>query len=195
MAEVLLLHHIQGRTPGVEAFADALRAEGHLVHVPDLFDGLMFESIDAGVAYVENLGFDAMIDRGVASAAEHQGAMVYVGMSMGVLPAQKLAQTRPGSAGAVLLEACAPVTAFGDTWPEGVPVQIHGMEADSFFAGEGDIDAARAIIEQVGQPAQAQLFTYSGDSHLFIDKSLASYRADAASLVIDRVLKFLGDLE
>jgi len=195
MAGVLLFHHVQGRTPGVEAFADTLRAAGHVVHVPDLFDGLTFDSIDAGVAHVENLGFDAMIDRGVASAAEHRAAMVYAGISMGVLPAQKLAQTRPGSAGAVLLEACAPVTAFGDIWPEGVPVQIHGMEADPFFAGEGDIDAARALIQQVSQPAQAQLFTYPGDSHLFIDKSLASYRPDAAGLVIDRVLTFLGDLE
>ena len=39
MAEVVLFHHLQGLTEGVRAFAGELRAGGHTVHTPDLFDG------------------------------------------------------------------------------------------------------------------------------------------------------------
>src|SRR5437773_964554 len=110
MAEVLLFHHAQGLTPGVHAFADELRAAGHTVHTPDLFDGRTFGSID------------------------------------------------------------------------------HGMEDDPFFAGEGDIDAAREIVEKV---AEAELFLYSGDQHYFADSSLPSYDPEATALLTKRVLGFL----
>ncbi len=70
MAEVLLFHHAQGLTPGVRAFADDLRAAGHTVHAPDLFDGRTFGSIDEGLAYIGEIGFDAMRERGVRVADE-----------------------------------------------------------------------------------------------------------------------------
>jgi len=110
---------------------------------------------------------------------------------MGVTQAQRLAQTRPGATGALLFESCIPLTgewAFGP-WPDGVPVQIHGMDDDEFFAHEGDIDAARHLVEQVDD---AELFTYPGNVHLFADSSLASYDADAAALLKERVLAFLA---
>jgi len=191
MADVLLFHHIQGLTPGVVAFADALRAEGHTVHTPDLYDGRTFGSIQEGAAYAQGEGapdLDALAD---SVAASLPAALVYAGFSMGVMQAQRLAQTRPGAAGALLFESCIPITgdwAFGP-WPAGVPVQIHGMDADEFFAGEGDIDAARQIVEEVDD---AELFVYPGDAHLFADSSLPSYDADAAALLEKRVLEFLG---
>jgi len=191
MAEVLLFHHAQGLTPGVRAFADDLRAAGHTVHTPDLFDGRTFRSIDEGLAYIGEVGFDAMRERGVRVADELPPELVYAGMSFGVLPAQKLAQTRPGARGALLFYSCLPISgewAFGP-WPDGVPVQIHGMDNDPFFVGEGDIHAAREIVEKV---KDAELFLYPGDQHYFADSSLPSYDANATALLTKRVLEFLG---
>jgi len=191
MAEVLLFHHAQGLTRGVHAFADDLRAAGHTVHTPDLFDGRTFPSIDEGLAYIREIGFDALRERGVRVADELPPKLVYAGFSFGVLPAQKLAQTRPGARGALLFYSCLPISgewAFGP-WPAGVPVQIHGMDNDPIFVGEGDVEAAREIVEKA---EDAELFLYPGDQHYFADNSLPSYDADATALLTRRVLEFLG---
>jgi dienelactone hydrolase len=191
MAEVLLSHHAQGLTRGVHAFADDLRAAGHTVHTPDLFDGRTFPSIDEGLAYIRGIGFDDMRERDARVADELPPGLVYAGFSFGVLPAQKLAQTRPGARGALLFYSCLPISgewAFGP-WPDGVPVQIHGMDNDPFFVGEGDIHAAREIVDRV---KGAELFLYPGDQHYFADSSLPSYDAEATALLTRRVLEFLG---
>jgi len=190
MAEVLLFHHAQGLTPGVRAFADDLRAAGHTVHTPDLFDGRTFQSIEEGLAYIRRIGFDEMRERGIRIAAGLSSELVYAGFSFGVLPAQKLAQTRPGARGALLFHSCIPISgewAFGP-WPDGVPVQIHGMDNDPIFVGEGDVDAAREIV---GKAEDAELFLYPGDQHYFADNSLPSYDADATTLLTRRVIGFL----
>jgi len=190
MAEVLLFHHAQGRTTGFLAFADELRQAGHTVHTPDLFDGNTFGTVDDGVAYARGVGFDTILENGVQAAEGLPAELVYAGFSLGVMPAQKLAQTRPGARGALFFESCLPVSEFGG-WPAGVPVQIHGMDSDPFFAEEGDIDAAR---ELVASAEDAELFVYPGDRHLFADRSLASYDADASALLTERVLDFLGKI-
>src|SRR6266542_6314726 len=161
MAEVLLFHHAQGITPGVVSFADTLRRAGHIVHTPDLFDGRTFDTLENGMRFVEERGFGALIERGVRSAEGLPAELVYAGFSLGVLPAQMLAQTRPGARGALLFYSCVPVSEFGPGWPEGVPAQIHGMDADPIFVGEGDIDAARELVSQA---KDAELFLYPGDS-------------------------------
>jgi dienelactone hydrolase len=191
MAEVLLFHHAQGLTPGVQAFAEDLRAAGHTVHTPDLFDGRTFESIDDGMAFIEGAGFDDLRARGVKMAEEYPTELVYAGMSFGEAIAQQLAQTRAGAKGALLFYSCIPISgdwAFGP-WPAGVPVQIHGMDADPIFVGEGDIDAAREIVEKV---EDAELFLYPGDQHYFSDSSLPSYDPEATALLTKRVLEFLA---
>src|ERR671930_1322659 len=106
MAEVLLFHHAQGLTDGVRAFADTLRAAGHVVHAPDLYDGNTFAELDDGIAYAEEVGFDTIIERGRAAAEGLPDDVVYAGISLGVLPAQMLAQTRRGARGAVFLHSC-----------------------------------------------------------------------------------------
>ncbi len=189
MAEVLLFHHAQGLTSGVVAFADELRRAGHTVHTPDLFDGRTFGSIEEGMGYAGQIGFpDEVLRRGGEAAEGLTSELVYVGFSLGVLPAQKLAQTRPGARGALLFYSCVPVSAFGSAWPDGVPVQIHGMDADPIFVGEGDVDAARELI---GQAKDGELFLYPGDQHYFADASLPSYDPDATALLTQRVLAFL----
>jgi dienelactone hydrolase len=190
MAEVVLYHHALGLTAGVVALAEELRGAGHTVHTPDLYEGRTFGTVDEGVAHAREIGFGAVIERGVRSVEDLPRGLVYAGISLGVLPAQMLAQTRAGARGALLLEACVPVSEFGAAWPDEVAVQVHGMEADPSFAGEGDLDAAR---ELVGQAKNAELFLYPGDAHLFTDSSLPSYTPAAAALVTQRVLTFLAD--
>jgi dienelactone hydrolase len=190
MAEVLLFHHAQGLTPGVHAFADELRAAGHTVHTPDLFEGRTFGSIDEGMTFIRANGMEHMAEKGERTANELPSDLVYAGFSFGEMVAQKLAQTRPGARGALLFYSCIPISgewAFGP-WPEGVPVQIHGMQDDPIFAGEGDIDAAREIVRSV---PDAELFLYPGDQHYFADSSLPSYDAHATRLLTQRVLAFL----
>jgi dienelactone hydrolase len=189
MAEVMLFHHAQGLTPGVAAFADELRRAGHTVHTPDLFDGRTFASIEEGMRYAAEIGFPGeVIGRGVRAAGGLPAELVYAGFSLGVLPAQYLAQTRPGARGALLFYSCVPVSEFGSAWPDAVPVQVHGMDADPVFVGEGDIDAARELVKQA---KDAELFLYPGDQHYFADSSLPSYDPGATALLIQRVLGFL----
>jgi len=188
MAEVVVFHHAQGLTHGVGEFAETLRRAGHTVHVPDLYDGRVFTTLQDGVAYAQETGFDTIIERGRAAAEGMPRELVYAGTSLGVLPAQMLAQTRSGAKGALLFEACLPVSEFGGRWPEAVPVQIHGMDADEFFALEGDLEAARALVETA---PDAELFLYPGNQHLFADKSLPSYDEQATKLLTERVLGFL----
>jgi len=192
MAEVVLFHHVQGLTDGIRAFAEDLRAGGHTVHTPDLFDGERPATIDDGVAHLKGIGDEMLSQRTDRAVAELPDDLVYAGFSWGGSTAQQFAQTRPGARGALLYESCIPITgewAFGP-WPDGVPVQIHGMDRDPFFGLEGDIDAARELVETVGSE-QAELFVYPGDRHLFTDSSLPSYDADAAALVVQRSREFL----
>ena len=189
MAEVVLFHHVQGLTAGVRRLAEELRAGGHSVHTPDFFEGATFDSLDDGFAALRARGDGAHDAWADAVVAELPPRLVYAGISLGVMPAQRLAQTRPGAAGALLLEACAPAAAFGERWPADVPVQVHGMERDPFFGLEGDADAAR---ELVGQAGDGDLFLYPGDVHLFTDSSLPAYDEAATAVVVERALAFLS---
>ncbi|MEY9946527.1 dienelactone hydrolase family protein [Kitasatospora sp. GAS1066B] len=191
MAEVVLFHHAQGLTPGVEAFAAELRRAGHTVHVPDLYEGHTFDTLEQGIGYASRTGFGTIMERGLAAAASLGSEVVYAGFSLGVMPAQRLAQTRAGAKGALLFHSCLPVSEFAEAWPADVPVQVHGMDGDPFFADEGDLDAAK---ELTAATERAELFLYPGKQHLFADSSLPSYDQAAAELLTRRVIEFLDGL-
>lgn len=191
MTEILLFHHIQGLTSGVEAFADRLRAAGHTVHTPDLFEGRTFASIEEGAAFCGEVGFEEVRNRGVRAAEGLPEQLVYGGFSLGVMPAQQLLQGRPGAVGALLYSAFADPTNFEGAWPAGVPVQIHAMDADPFFVGEGDIDPAREFVDA---HEEADLFLYPGEGHLFCDNTLADYDEAATALLMERTLSLLAPL-
>ena len=195
MAEVVLFHHVQGLTDGVRAFADGLRAGGHTVHTPDLFDGARPASVDDGLAHIRSVGDQPLRERADRAVAGLPASLVYAGFSWGAATAQQYAQTRPGARGALLYEACIPITgewAFGP-WPDGVPVQIHGMDQDPIFALEGDLDAARELVRTVG-PGLGEVFVYPGGRHLFTDSSLPSADPAATALVVQRYREFLDRL-
>jgi len=191
MANVLLFHHAQGLTTGIRSFADSLRGGGHVVHTPDLYDGKTFPTVTEGVQHARSLGFAKILERGVAAAERLPGNLVYAGISLGVMSAQKLAQTRSGARGALLFSAALPVSEFGGDWPNGVPVQVHMMERDEWVL-EGDLDAAREMGRTI---PGAELFLYPGDRHLFMDRSLTDYDPEAAALLEQRVLAFLAQAD
>jgi dienelactone hydrolase len=188
MAEVLVFHHALGLTAGCLAFADELRAAGHVVHAPDLFEGKTFTDRADARAYTQDVGHDTIVERGRRAAESLPNEIVYAGFSLGVLPAQMLAQTRSGAKGALLFHAAIPTSEFGGPWPQGVPLQIHTMEDDEL----GDVDVARELAESIDG---AELFLYPGDRHLFADKSLPDYDEGAATLLKQRVLSFLDEAE
>ena len=189
MADVILFHHAQGLTDGVRAFADELQAAGHRVRAPDLYDGETFETLEEGLGYARQVGFGAILERGRQAAEGLPSQSVYAGFSLGAMPAQELAQARPGARGALLFHSCIPPSEFGSPWPEGVPVQIHGMDADTIFVDDGDLAAARDLVKTVDS---AELFLYPGDQHLFADSSLPAYDEGATTLLRQRVLDFLS---
>jgi dienelactone hydrolase len=186
MATVLLFHHAQGQTPGFVTFADDLCAAGHTVHAPDLYDGRTFRDLREGVAYAEQVGFAEIIRRGSDAAKDLPADIVYAGFSLGVLPAQGLAQTRPGARGALLFHGSVPPAEFGTSWPDAVPLQIHTMDADEWT--EADRAVAEALVEKI---PTAELFLYPGSGHLFADPSLGDYDEEAAVLLKERTLAFL----
>ena len=189
MAELLIFHHAQGLTPGVRAFGERMAAAGHTVHVPDLYDGRTFETLDEGIAHAGEIGFGTVVARGVAAADGLPAALAYVGFSLGVLPAQALAQQRPGATAAALFHSCVPPEEFG-SWPAGVPLQIHIMDRDPLASPpETDLETARRLDAELDE---ATFFSYPGDQHLFSDESLPSYDAQAARTAEERVLELLG---
>ena len=190
MTEILLFHHAHGQTQGFLAFADELRAAGNVVHAPDLYDGNTFTDLDEGVGYARRVGFETIAERGRLAADDLPNGLVYAGFSLGAMPAQMLAQTRPGSKGALLFSAAFPASEFGGSWPPGVPLQIHMMEDDEWAVE--DLPAARELVETVDG---AELFLYPGDRHLFADNSLPDYDESAATLLKQRVLSFLDNID
>lgn len=188
MTELVLFHHVLGLTDGVRTFADLIRAQGHTVHTPDLFEGRTFPSIDEGIGYAGSIGFDEVMRRGIEAAAPLPKQVVFGGFSVGVMPAQQLLQTTPEALGGLFLHAFIDPAELDGSWPDGVPAQVHGMDGDPFFIGDGDLDAARAV--QAGHP-ELETFLYPGKGHLFTDSSSADYDQVTAAQVLERISAFL----
>lgn len=188
MTDLILFHHIQGLTKGVEEFVEKLRAAGHRVTVPDLFQGATFPTMEEGFAHAQKLGLETMEAAAMAVAEELPEQLVYAGFSMGAMSAHKLAQTRPGAIGALLYHhGDVPIDTFGDSWPKGVDLQIHISEQDEFFEPE----TAQDFVDKANAQADAELFIYPGSNHLFVDSSLPSYDPESAEIVLQRTLEFL----
>jgi dienelactone hydrolase len=190
MTTMLLFHHAHGQTKGFLAFADELRDAGHTVHTPDLYEGNTFDDLDEGVGYARQTGFDEIMRRGAEAAEELPDELVFAGFSLGVMPAQSLAQTRIGARGAIFYSAAMPASEFGGPWPKGVPLQIHMMDGDPW--AEEDRPAAEALVEEA---EDAELFIYPGSGHLFADSSLSDYDEQAAALLKERTLAFLDGID
>lgn len=189
MAEILLFHHARGLTPGVQRFADALRDAGHTVHVPDLYEGRVFDTTEAGVSHASELGRELLSERAAAAAADLTDGLVYAGMSMGCGYATWLGIVeRRGSARGMLYLFGAPDPQWFDTdWPEGLPAVAH-QTLDDPWRETSDDEGFRARVPG------GELIDYPGSGHLFLDDSTEDYDETAAAQATDHILAWLAGL-
>lgn len=187
MATVVLFHSALGRRPAVKTFADQLRAAGHSVHTPDLYDGEVFNDLHAGAAKRDALGVPVLLDRAHRAVADLPPALVYAGFSMGAAAAQALAATRPGAAGAILIQGAVPLDALGlDAWPTDVPVQLHATTADPWFDLAVVDELARAIPKDL-----LEVHRYDSHGHLVSDDAWIDHDPRIAERILHHVLNWL----
>lgn len=192
MAEVVLFHSALGLRASVRGDADRLRADGHRVHTPDLFDGEVFDDLGRGAAKMAGLGVAELRRRTWASVDGLPDGLVYAGLSMGAASAQYLAANRPGARGCILMHGARPVGEVSPTgWPGTVPVQVHYHEDDPWVDAD-HVAAFGAGVRQAG--ASFEQYAYPGSTHLFADPDLPEYRQESAELMWQHVLDFLAKL-
>jgi dienelactone hydrolase len=130
--EIVLFHPALGLRPAVLHWAERLRAAGHVVYTPDLYDGEVFSDSGSAADKIQQLGFDEILARSHRAVADLPNNLVYAGFSNGGAGAELLAATRPGARGAILMHAPLPIRALGwEAWPATCPVQVHFAERDS----------------------------------------------------------------
>ncbi|RDL51394.1 hypothetical protein BLJAPNOD_02527 [Ensifer sp. M14] len=188
MATVILFHSILGLRALERDAAARLRAMGHDVVTPDLFDGQTAASIDEGFALRDRIGWRKLSERAEASVVGQPASAVLGGFSFGAAIASFLWAKRPETSGVLLLHSIVeiPVNARDD-----VPVQLHLADPDIYEPAE-DVAAWRAVAER--SPIALEAFSYPGVGHLYTDAALPDYDAEAARLTWGRVERFLGAL-
>lgn len=190
MTRIALFHSVLGVRPGVEANAEMLRSHGHEVVVVDQYDGRVFDDYEPAMAYMEGLGFPALMGKALEAAAGLPSPLVTMGYSNGGGMAEYVAVNRPGVVGVVLLAAALDLAHIDSTWPTGVPVQIHTTVDDPWREQEG-IDAVSASVAAAG--GAVEVFDYPGSGHLFTDPSKADeFQPAEADLAWSRVLDLLA---
>ena len=198
MAEVVLFHSVLGLRPGVIAAADRLRAAGHAVHAPDLYDGEVFDDLDDGMHKEDALGYQEIARRAREAVAGLPEGLVLAGFSLGAVHAEVLAASRSGALGAVLMHGAVPVEAlkeyFGvDRWPAGVPVQAHYAADDPWVEAEEEVVPLGEAVRGAGAAFEAH--AYPGSGHLFADPDLPEYDRTSSEAMWERVLAFLGRID
>jgi dienelactone hydrolase len=194
MAEVVVFHSVLGLRPGVLGAADRMRAAGHTVHTPDLFEGEVFDDIDDGMRKEESLGFREIARRAEQAVTGLPAGLVFAGFSMGISYAEWLTASRPGALGAVLMHGAVPLEAlteyFGvERWPEGVPVQVHYTVDDPWVEAEQEVVPLGEDVRGAG--AEFEEYVYPGSAHLFADPDLAEYDRASSEAMWERVIAFL----
>ncbi len=188
-SEVVVFHSAYGLRPAIIEFADKLRAAGHIVHTPDLYDGEVFSDRSDAIRKIQELGFDNLLDRARSAVETLPHDLVYAGFSNGGVCAELLAATRNGARGAILIHAPLMVRDLGwMVWPSNVPVQVHFADKDP-IRNQAVIDALDTKVRQSG--SSFEQFEYDAPGHLFADPAFPAYNANATELMTTRVLEFL----
>ncbi|MFJ6616488.1 dienelactone hydrolase family protein [Kitasatospora sp. NPDC091335] len=191
MAQIVLFHSAYGLRPAVRAAAERLRAAGHTVHTPDLFDGRTFDSVEEAQEFQEELGgSEELLRRGVTAAAPlSEGGLVYAGFSLGGALAQNLALADEKARGLLLLHGTSDLREDAATE---IPVQLHIAEPDP-FEPEDWLNAWYLRMVRAG--ADVEVHRYRGAGHLFTDPELPDYDAQAAERAWAAALAFLAELD
>ncbi|MFE9770205.1 dienelactone hydrolase family protein [Streptomyces sp. NPDC005931] len=189
--DIMLFHSTYGLRPAVHRAADRLRAAGHEVRVPDLFEGRTFDTVEEGMAHKEEIGKDELLRRAVLAVAPYSDrGLVYAGFSFGASVAQTLALGDDKARGLLLLHGTSDIAATASA--DGLPVQLHVAEPDPF---ETD-DWLGAWYLQMGRAgADVEVYRYAGAGHLYTDPDLPDYDEEAAEATWRVALGFLDSLQ
>lgn len=188
VALIVLFHSVYGLRPVEADAAERLRDKGHSVVTPDLYAGHVAETIDAGFALADRVGWQTITSRARTAVDELAADAILAGISMGASVVEALLPQRPQAAGVLLWHGLADIPT---TARAGLPVQAHLADPDQYFP------AARItawIQAAAAGPAHADLFTYPQAGHFFTDSSLSDYDAPAAALAWERSVNFLKQL-
>ena len=133
----------------------------------DQYDGRVFDDYEEASAYVDDVGFPALMARAVAGVADLPDGFVALGFSNGAGMAEFVAANREVS-GVVMLGGALPLEMIGIAWPMDVPAQIHTTLDDPNRQQEAIDSVANAVDEAGGG---VEVFDYPGSGHLFADSS------------------------
>ncbi|GAA3480741.1 dienelactone hydrolase family protein [Streptomyces yanii] len=187
---IMLFHSTYGLRPAVHAAAARLRGAGHEVHVPDLFDGHTFETVEEGMAFKDELGKDELLKRAVLAAAPYsERGLVYAGFSFGASTAQTLALGDEKARGLLLLHGTSDIAENAEV--DELPVQLHVADPDPFETQDW-LNSWYLQMQRTG--ADVEIYRYPGAGHLFTDPDLPDYDAASADLTWKVALGFLATL-
>ncbi|AXE82711.1 dienelactone hydrolase family protein [Streptomyces atratus] len=187
---IMLFHSTYGLRPAVHAAAHRLRAAGHEVQVPDLFEGHTFETVEEGMAFKEEVGKDELLRRAVLAAAPYSDrGLVYAGFSFGASTAQTLALGDEKARGLLLFHGTSDI-AENATVDE-LPVQLHVADPDPFETHDW-LNSWYLQMQRTG--ADVEVYRYPGAGHLFTDPELPDHDAASAELAWKVALGFLATL-
>ena len=188
MTDIALFHSSLGVRPGIVDAADQFRSDGHRVLIVDQYDGQVFNDYDEADRFVDQVGFPELMRRAAEAVQDLPDAFLAAGFSNGGGMAEYVATQRRCS-GVLMLSGAVPVQMLGvQTWPTGVPAQIHYTERDPRRRQEW-IDTVVKDVRAAG--ASVEVFNYPGQGHLFTDPSLPNeYDEQATALLWSRVLRF-----
>ncbi|GGS75999.1 dienelactone hydrolase family protein [Streptomyces griseoviridis] len=188
--DIVLFHSTFGLRPAVRQAADRLRAAGHEVRTPDLFQGRTFDTVEEGMEHNESVGREELLKRAVLAAAPYsERGLVYAGFSLGASIAQTLALGDHRARGLLLLHGTSDIAPNASA--DGLAVQLHVAEPDPF---ETD-DWLSAWYLQMGRTgADVEVYRYAGAGHLYTDPDLPDYDEEAAEATWRTALGFLDSL-
>lgn len=186
MAYVVLFHSVLGLRPAEREIAAAFEADGHVVALPDLYDGRMTNDYDEGFRLKEKVGDTVILARARTALAAAPADAVLAGVSLGAFLIGEFWGERPHMSGALLLSGFAP---WMDPRRAGLPVSVHIARPDPF--DEEEVFTGWAC--EAGGVA-LEMHRYDGVGHYFLDRSLPDHDAAAAALCLERCRAFLGQL-
>ncbi|AQW50151.1 dienelactone hydrolase family protein [Streptomyces sp. 4503] len=187
---IVLFHSAYGLRPAVQEAADRLRAAGHEVVVPDLYEGQTAETVEDGMVIKERIGRDELLKRAITAAAPYSDrGLVYAGFSLGGALAQNLALADDKARGLLLLHGTSDIA--DDTTVDELPVQLHVADPDPFEPHDW-LNAWYLRMRRAG--ADVEVFRYAGAGHIFTDPELPDYDKEAAEATWRVALGFLAGL-
>lgn len=187
---IVLFHSVYGLRPAVHAAADRLRAAGHQVRVPDLFDGQTAETVEEGMELKEKIGKEELLRRAILAAAPYsEQGLVYAGFSLGGSIAQNLALGDEKARGLLLMHGTSDIAEGASA--HDLPVQLHVADPDPFEPHDW-LNAWYLQMQRAG--ADVEIYRYPGAGHLYTDPDLPDYDEAAAEQTWRTALGFLETL-